>query len=103
MGERVMQKAVAVIDAQTQANIDSWLNGDFDAASKNEIKKLLQNNPKELIDAFYTRMSFGTGGLRGVMGVGTNRMNPYTVRAATQGLANYILKQKAPPAGHRVF
>jgi len=82
-----------VIDATTQANLDSWLNGDYDASSKEEIRRLQRENPEELVNAFYKHLEFGTGGLRGVMGPGTNRMNPYTVRAATQGLANYILKQ----------
>lgn len=78
------------MDRETQKNIDSWLEGSYDEATKNEIRRLQRENPQELIDAFYQRLDFGTGGLRGIMGVGTNRMNAYTVRAATQGLANYI-------------
>lgn len=89
-----MAKAQTVIDAETQKNIDSWLQGNYDEASKNEIRRLQRENPEELIDAFYRHLDFGTGGLRGIMGVGTNRMNSYTVCAATQGLANYLLKQK---------
>jgi len=89
-----MDKVKAVMDSETQKNIDSWLQGGYDEASKNEIRHLQRENPKELLDAFYRHLDFGTGGLRGIMGVGTNRMNSYTVRAATQGLANYILKQK---------
>lgn len=85
---------VRVIDEQTQKNIESWLQGDYSMEAKNEIRRLQKENPEELIDAFYTTLSFGTGGLRGIMGIGTNRMNSYTVRAATQGLANYILQQK---------
>lgn len=77
------------LDDTTQANVESWLKGDFDEASKEAVQKLQGD---ELIDAFYQHLSFGTGGLRGIMGVGTNRMNVYTVRAATQGLANYINK-----------
>ncbi len=74
--------------------IDSWLNGPYDDNTKNEIKSLLDSgNEKELIDGFYKDLEFGTGGLRGVMGVGSNRMNNYTVGTATQGLANYLLKQ----------
>ena len=88
-----MDKTTTSTDKETQKNIDAWLKGDFDEASKKEILRLQKENPQELIDAFYTHLSFGTGGLRGVMGVGTNRMNSYTVGAATQGLANYILKQ----------
>lgn len=83
------------MDALIQAKIDAWLNGNFDAATKNEIKKLQAENPNELADAFYRNLEFGTGGLRGLMGVGTNRMNKYTVGMATQGYANY-LKQSFP-------
>jgi len=83
------------MDAAIQAKIDTWLNGNFDAATKDEIKKLQKENPSELADAFYRNLEFGTGGLRGLMGVGTNRMNKYTVGMATQGYANY-LKQCFP-------
>lgn len=67
----------------------AWLDGDFDAATKAEVREL-QKNPAALEDAFYRNLEFGTGGLRGTMGVGTNRMNKYTVGMATQGLANYM-------------
>ncbi len=83
------------MDVAIQAKIDAWLNGNFDAATKEEIKKLQAENPNELADAFYRNLEFGTGGLRGLMGVGTNRMNKYTVGMATQGYANY-LKQSFP-------
>lgn len=83
------------MEAAIQAKIDTWLNGNFDAATKEEIKKLQAQNPNELADAFYRNLEFGTGGLRGLMGVGTNRMNKYTVGMATQGYANY-LKQSFP-------
>lgn len=74
--------------------INSWLNGAYDEETKKEIRDLIDSkNEKELTDAFYRDLEFGTGGLRGIMGVGTNRMNKYTVGKATQGLANYILKQ----------
>ena len=63
------------MDAAIQAKIDTWLNGNFDAATKEEIKKLQTENTSELADAFYRNLEFGTGGLRGLMGVGTNRMN----------------------------
>ncbi len=72
-----------------------WLSGNVDEATKSEIKKLQAENPVELADAFYKNLEFGTGGLRGLMGVGTNRMNKYTVGMATQGYANY-LKQYFP-------
>lgn len=78
------------MDVAIQQKIDTWLNGSFDQASKNEIQKLQKENPAELADAFYKNLEFGTGGLRGLMGVGTNRMNKYTVGMATQGYANYL-------------
>jgi phosphoglucomutase len=74
-----------------KANI--WLNGNYDAQTKAAVKDLIDNNPAELTESFYRDLEFGTGGLRGIMGVGTNRMNIYTVGMATQGLSNYIKKQ----------
>ena len=74
------------------ANINTWLEGNYDETTKNEIKKLQTENPTELEDSFYRNLEFGTGGLRGLMGVGTNRMNKYTVGMATQGFANYLKK-----------
>ena len=82
------------LDETTQKNVDSWLKGDYDQKSKDEVKDLLAKDSDEIVDAFYTRLAFGTGGLRGLMGVGTNRMNEYTVAATTQGLANYINSEK---------
>ncbi len=73
-----------------------WLEGDFDEATKAEIREL-QKNPAALEDAFYRNLEFGTGGLRGTMGVGTNRMNKYTVGMATQGLANYMKSKVEGP------
>lgn len=68
-----------------------WMSGDYDAATKAEVKRLIEKeDPSDLIDAFYRDLEFGTGGLRGIMGPGTNRMNIYTVGAATQGLSNYL-------------
>ena len=78
--------------------IDEWLSGPYDEDSKKTIRTLQKTNPEALIDAFYTDLSFGTAGLRGIMGVGTNRMNVYTVQKATQGLANYLLKQQKNPS-----
>ncbi|MFI5186294.1 MAG: phospho-sugar mutase [Chitinophagales bacterium] len=89
------------MDAAIQAKINSWLNGNFDQQTKDEIKKLQEENPDQLADAFYKDLEFGTGGLRGIMGVGTNRMNKYTVGMATQGYANY-LKQSFPKEEVRV-
>ena len=80
------------IDPAILAKAQSWLDGNVDAVTKSSIQKLIDENPTELIDSFYQDLEFGTGGLRGLMGVGTNRMNVYTVGMATQGLANYLLK-----------
>lgn len=77
------------MEKQTQERIDKWQNGPFDQNTKDEVKKLLEN-PEELEDSFYKELEFGTGGLRGIMGVGTNRMNRYTVGMATQGYSNYL-------------
>ena len=78
------------MDAVTQQKINSWLNGNYDQPVKDEIAKLQKENPGELEDAFYKNLEFGTGGLHGIMGIGTNRMNKYTVGMATQGYANYL-------------
>lgn len=78
------------MDAAIQQKVDSWLNGNYEQSVKDEIKKLQSENPDELADAFYKNLEFGTGGLRGIMGVGTNRMNKYTIGMATQGYANYL-------------
>lgn len=83
------------MDAAIQAKIDTWLSGNLDASTTAEIIKLQAENSTALADAFYKNLEFGTGGLRGLMGVGTNRMNKYTVGMATQGFANY-LKQCFP-------
>ena len=69
-----------------------WLDGEYDAATKEQVKWLMDNDMKELTESFYKDLEFGTGGLRGIMGVGSNRMNIYTVGSATQGLANYLKK-----------
>jgi len=79
---------------QVIAKANVWLSGDYDAETKAEVKRILDNEDKtELIEAFYKDLEFGTGGLRGIMGVGTNRINKYTIGAATQGLSNYLLKE----------
>ena len=80
------------IDAQIMKKANSWLEGTYDEETKKAVKDLIENDPDELTDAFYKELEFGTGGLRGIMGVGTNRMNKYTVGSATQGLANYLKK-----------
>jgi len=89
------------MEATTIKNIEKWLEGSYDEDSKNEIRKLMKTDESALEDAFYRDLEFGTGGLRGIMGIGTNRMNKYTVAMATQGLANYIkqeVKGKTPTA-----
>lgn len=79
---------------QVTAKAKTWLSDNYDEETKREIKALLDNEDNTpLIEAFYKELEFGTGGLRGIMGVGTNRMNKYTVGAATQGLSNYLLQE----------
>lgn len=83
-------------------NAKSWILGDYDEATKEAVHQLIDSGDMAALeDAFYRKLEFGTGGLRGKMGVGTNRMNKYTVGMATQGLANYILKN-VPGANHSV-
>ena len=80
--------------AQVTDKAMSWLKGNYDAETKNEVQRLLDSEDKsKLIDAFYKDLEFGTGGLRGIMGAGSNRMNIYTVGLATQGLSNYLQKE----------
>jgi phosphoglucomutase len=78
------------MDSKTQERINTWLSPAYDETTRGEIEKLKQENPSDLEDAFYKDLEFGTGGLRGIMGTGTNRMNRYTVGMATQGYANYL-------------
>ena len=80
------------IDESAKLNAQAWLNGAYDEATKQAIRNMAETNPNELNESFYRHLEFGTGGLRGIMGVGTNRMNKYTVAMATQGLANYVKK-----------
>ena len=81
------------MDPEIQKRVDYWLSGPFDEKTKEQVR-LLQKDPTALVDAFFAELSFGTGGLRGLMGAGTTRLNIYTIRLATQGLANYIFKQQ---------
>ena len=78
------------IDKSILEKAQKWLDGNYDEATKKQVKWLIDNDSKELTESFYRDLEFGTGGLRGIMGVGTNRMNIYTVGMATQGLANYL-------------
>ena len=81
------------IDQVLKDRINTWLTGDYDESSKAEIRQLIDDkNVTELTDAFYRDLEFGTGGLRGIMGVGSNRVNKYTLGTATQGLSNYLKK-----------
>ncbi|HEX6981705.1 MAG TPA: phospho-sugar mutase [Balneolaceae bacterium] len=81
------------LDKTTQDNINQWLNGNYDEETKAEIREKLDNKKyNELTDAFYKDMEFGTGGIRGIMGVGSNRVNKYTFGIATQGLSNFLKK-----------
>jgi phosphoglucomutase len=77
-----------------RAKAQSWLTESYDSETRAKVEEMLNNeDPTELIESFYKDLEFGTGGLRGIMGVGTNRMNIYTVGAATQGLSNYLKKE----------
>lgn len=83
----------AKLEPNVMTKVSSWLNGDYDIDTKQSIQQLIdEGNDTELTDAFYKDLEFGTGGLRGLIGIGSNRMNRYTVGAATQGLANYLNK-----------
>src|SRR4051812_15209577 len=80
-------------DVATQKKIQTWLDGSYDADTKKQIQTLISEGKEdELIECFYKDLEFGTGGLRGLMGVGSNRMNKYTIGMATQGLCNYLKK-----------
>lgn len=83
------------LEQKVLSKAQAWLDGDYDEATKAQVKELINSNMKELTESFYKDLEFGTGGLRGIMGVGTNRMNIYTVGTATQGLANYLKKNFA--------
>lgn len=79
-------------EQEIRAKAETWLSDKFDETTRQEVQQLLDNDPVALTDAFYTNLEFGTGGLRGIMGAGTNRINDYTIATATQGLCNYLLK-----------
>ena len=79
--------------AKVRATAQQWLDANIDETTRQEIIQLLENDEKELIERFYKVLEFGTGGIRGVMGAGTNRINIYTIGMATQGLCNYLLKE----------
>ena len=81
------------ISMEILAAAQAWLSEKYDAETRRQVQNLIDNNPQELVESFYRTLEFGTGGLRGIMGVGSNRMNKYTVGMATQGLANYLKKE----------
>ncbi len=80
------------VDENVLKKAQVWLNGAYDEETKAAVRQMIENDPQELVESFYKDLEFGTGGLRGIMGVGSNRMNKYTVGAATQGFANYLKK-----------
>ena len=81
------------MDLEVRTKAEEWLNSHIDQESKDEIRAMLDaENQSELVDSFYKDLEFGTGGLRGIMGIGSNRINKYTIGKATQGLSNYLLK-----------
>lgn len=80
------------LDLIVKERAEKWLSDSYDKETRKKVKQLIDNDPKELTESFYKDLEFGTGGLRGIMGVGTNRMNVYTVGMATQGLSNYLKK-----------
>jgi phosphoglucomutase len=84
-------KMLSVNEIRKKAGI--WLGKEFNEETRKEVREMLDGDEKKLIDAFYQDLEFGTGGLRGIMGAGTNRMNIYTLGMATQGLSNYLIKQ----------
>lgn len=84
---------MAKLDLNAEKNAKQWLCSDaIDSTTKDKVKEMMLNNIEEFNESFYKNLEFGTGGLRGIMGIGTNRMNQYTVAMATQGFANYIIK-----------
>jgi phosphomannomutase len=89
-------------DEITQRNINIWLNGNYDAKVKEELALLIKEKPEDVVDAFYRNLEFGTGGLRGLMGIGSNRLNQYTVMGVAQALANYVIKQNGA-TGNSIF
>ncbi|NGX51521.1 MAG: Phosphoglucomutase, partial [Chlamydiae bacterium] len=81
------------LPSDVKRRVEQWLSEPYDEETRRQVRNLLDHDREALIDAFYTTVAFGTGGMRALMGIGTNRLNTYTIRSATQGLANYILSQ----------
>ncbi len=82
-----------IADSEINTRVNEWLTPFFNEETKNEIQRLQNDNPEQLKESFYKNLEFGTGGMRGIMGVGTNRINQYTLGKSTQGLSNYLIKQ----------
>ncbi len=82
-----------ITNSEINSRIEEWSSSIFDSVTQREVKHLQNNNPEELKESFYKDLEFGTGGMRGIMGVGTNRINKYTLGKSTQGLSNYLVKQ----------
>src|SRR5690554_4988337 len=80
------------IDPKTLDRVNKWLTPFFEEETQQEIKEMIANDPKRLEDSFYKNLEFGTGGMRGIMGAGTNRINKYTLGKNTQGLSDYLKK-----------
>ena len=78
------------MNPEITAKAEAWLSPTFDATTQEEVKKLIANNSEDLNESFYKNLEFGTGGMRGIMGVGTNRINKYTLGKNTQGLSDYL-------------
>ena len=86
-----MNEETLLLNVTEKAN--AWLSGNYDEETKKEVEQILESEDKsQLIDAFYRELEFGTGGLRGIMGAGSNRINKYTIGSATQGLSNYLYR-----------
>lgn len=88
----LIKKKIKTMDTIIAKKVNEWLQGNYDEVTKLSIRNMQAENEKELAESFYKNLEFGTGGLRGIMGVGTNRMNKYTVGMATQGFSNYLKK-----------
>ena len=92
-------QGMSTLEGEIRDRAGKWLGDQYDEETRKQVQHLMDHDPEELTDAFYCNLEFGTGGLRGIMGVGTNRMNRFTVGMATQGLANYMNKSFDPAAG----
>src|SRR5690625_755203 len=84
---------MSISNKEIKKNAEKWLDPFFDTETREKVEDLIKNNPTKLADSFYKRLAFGTGGMRGIMGPGDNRINKYTLGKNTQGLANYLKKQ----------